>query len=61
MSSNNETIDRKYSVYIALSISGAIAITDLAVNGSIDASKEIVLGLIAFAGIRQVVKSVLKK
>lgn len=53
--------DRKYSVYIALVIAGAVAIYDLQSNGSIEASKEIVLSLIAFAGLRQALKSFLKK
>lgn len=53
--------DRKYSVYIALVIAGAVAIYDLQSNGSIEASKEIVLALIAFAGLRQALKSFLKK
>ena len=42
--------DMKYSVYVALAIAGAIVIYDLAVNQSIEASKEIVLALIGFAG-----------
>jgi len=53
--------DRKYSVYIALVIAGAIAIYDLTTNNSIEASQEIVLTLIAFAGARQALKSFLKK
>ncbi len=53
--------DRKYSVYIALVIAGAVTIYDLQSNGSIEASKEIVLSLIAFAGLRQALKSFLKK
>lgn len=54
-------VDRKYSVYVALTISGALAIYDLNVNGSLEATKEIVLALIGFAGVRQVLKSFLKK
>ncbi len=53
--------DRKYSVYIALVIAGAVSMYDLMNNGSIEASKEVVLVLIAFAGLRQVAKSFLKK
>jgi len=53
--------DRKYSVYIALIIAGAVSMYDLTTNGSIEASKEVVLVLISFAGLRQVAKSFLKK
>jgi len=53
--------DRKYSVYIALVIGGAVAIYDLQSNGNLEASKEIVLTLIGFAGARQALKSFLKK
>jgi len=53
--------DRKYSVYIALIVAGAVSIYDLTTNGNMDASKEFALVLIAFAGGRQVVKSFLKK
>jgi len=53
--------DTKYSVYIALVLAGAISMYDLVNNGSIEASKEIVLVLIAFAGVRQGIKSFLKK
>jgi len=53
--------DRKYSVYIALIIAGAVTMYDLANNGSIEASKEFALVLIAFAGLRQAAKSFLKK
>ena len=58
---NAGVIDRKYSVYVALGIAGAIGIYDLAVNRSIEASKEIVLALIGFAGLRQAMKSFLNK
>jgi len=53
--------DRKYSVYIALIIAGAVTMYDLANNGSIEASKEFALVLVAFAGLRQAAKSFLKK
>jgi len=59
MSSNEP--ERKYSVYIALLVAGAISIYDLTTNNNMDASKELALVLIAFAGGRQVVKSFLKK
>jgi len=57
----SELPDRKYSVYIALVIAGAVSMYDLTTNGSLEASKEIVLVLIAFAGLRQAAKSFLKK
>lgn len=45
----------KYSVIVALT--GAIVVTsvDIFVNSSINASKEIALAFIAFAGIRQAI------
>lgn len=58
---DNGVIDRKYSVYVALGIVGVLGIYDLAVNHSIEASKEIVLALIGFAGARQALKSFLNK
>lgn len=61
MSTTPGNPEQKYSVYIALVMAGIVAIVDLVYNGSIDASKEISLALIAFAGARQVLKSVLKK
>jgi len=57
----SELPDRKYSVYIALVVAGAVSMYDLTINGSLEASKEIVLVLIAFAGLRQAAKSFLKK
>ena len=54
-------IDQKYSVYVALGIAGAIAIYDIAVNQSVEASKEIVLAFVAFAGLRQAAKTFLKR
>ena len=53
--------DRKYSVYIALVVAGAVSIYDLANNGNMEASKEFALVLVAFAGLRQAAKSFLKK
>ena len=61
MSTENPTIDQKYSVYVALGIGGAIDIYDLAVNQSVEASKEIVLAFVAFAGLRQAAKTFLKR
>ena len=58
--STNEP-ERKYSVYIAIIVSGAVSIYDLTMNGNMDASKEYALVLVAFAGLRQAVKSFLKK
>jgi len=59
--SSSELPDRKYSVYIALIVAGAISIYDLTTNGNMEASKELALVLIAFAGLRQAAKSFLKK
>ncbi len=53
--------DRKYSVYIALIVAGAVSIYDLIQNGNMEASREFGLTLIAFAGLRQAAKSFLKK
>lgn len=53
--------ERKYSVYIALIVAGAVSIYDLTTNGNMEASKEFALVLIAFAGLRQAAKSFLKK
>jgi len=53
--------DRKYSVYIALVGVIGISIYDLTNTGTLEASKEIVLALLAFAGGRQLMKSLLKK
>ena len=53
--------ERKYSVYIALIVAGAISIYDMTTNGNMEASKELALVLIAFAGLRQAAKSFLKK
>jgi len=52
-----EEAERKYSVYIALVTLGAVAMYDLAANGNLEASKEIVLALLGFAGGRQLIKS----
>jgi uncharacterized membrane protein YuzA (DUF378 family) len=57
----SEVIDRKYSVYVALGVCGIMAMTDLVSNGSVEASKEIVLALIGFAGVRQALKTFLNK
>ncbi len=56
--STNEP-ERKYSVYIALIVAGAVSIYDLTTNNNMDASKEFALVLIAFAGLRQAAKSFL--
>lgn len=56
-----QTEEPKISVYIALGIAGGLAGVDLIINNSVNASKEIVLAFLAFAGLRQVVKSFLKK
>jgi len=61
MSQPEEKPAVKYSVYISLILAGAIAMYDLVNNGSIEASKEIVLVFVAFAGVRQGIKSFLKK
>jgi len=51
----------KVSVYISLVMIGAIAIADLITNQSIAASATILIGLLAFAGGRQLLKSGLGK
>lgn len=51
----------KVSVYIALIMVGAIAIADLVTNQNVEASTTILLGLLAFAGGRQLLKSGLGK
>jgi len=56
-----ESGERKVSVYIALSIGGAIAAIDLIVNQSVEASSMIVLAFIGFAGGRQLLKSTIKR
>jgi len=61
MSQDVVGIEKKISVYISLVMAGIITIFDLQHNGTIDASKEIVLAFIAFAGGRQLMKSFLKK
>ena len=53
--------DQPKSVYIALGVSGALAVVDLVQNHSIEASKEVVFAFLAFAGGRQLIKSFLKK
>ena len=57
----SELKEPKISVYLALGCATFIATTDLIVNGSVEASQQIALALIAFAGIRQVAKSLLNK
>lgn len=49
--------EQKYSVYIALIMGGVVAAIDLVYNGTVEASKEITLALIAFAGGRQLLKT----
>lgn len=61
MSIENELKNPKISVYIALGIGGAVAITDLVVNSSVEASTSVIVALIAFAGGRQLLKSTLGK
>ena len=51
----------KISVYIALGIAGAIAVTDLVTNGTVEASTNVILALIGFAGGRQLLKSTIGK
>ena len=51
----------KISVYIALGIVGALAVVDLIVNGTVEASTNIILGLLGFAGGRQLLKSTIGK
>ncbi len=53
--------ERKVSIYISLGIIGAIAIVDLVVNKSLEASGTILLALIGYAGGRQILKSTLGK
>ncbi len=53
--------EKKWSVYVALGIAGTIAMTDLVANGSLDASNQIVIAFLAFAGLRQAVKSFAKR
>ena len=45
----------KYSVIVALAGVAVIVSVDLFTNGSVNASKEIAIALIAFAGIRQAI------
>jgi len=52
-----EEAERKYSVYIALVTLGAVAMYDLAANGNMEASRDIILALLGFAGGRQLIKS----
>ena len=53
--------EQKISVYISLGIGGALAITDLITNGTVEASTTMVLAFIAFAGGRQLLKSTIGK
>ena len=55
-----QTPENRYSIYFALGGATAVSITDLVINHSIQASKEIVVALITFAGARQIAKSVFK-
>lgn len=59
--SATEGIDRKYSVYVALVVLAGLAAYDLQINGGIEATKDILLGLLGFAGARQAIKSFLQK
>lgn len=61
--STNPTVglEKKVSVYIALGIGGAVAITDLIINNSVAASQNVVMAFLAFAGGRQVLKSTINK
>ncbi len=56
-----EPIQTKKSVYIALAGVIAIALADLAVNGSVVATQIITLPLLAYAAARQVVKMAVDK
>jgi len=56
-----DIVPPKYSVYVALGIGGTIAMTDLVANGSLEASFEIVLAFLSFAGLRQAIKSFAKR
>jgi hypothetical protein len=58
--STTQTTETRYSVYFALGGATALGIADLAINHSIQASREIVIALITFAGARQIAKSVFK-
>ena len=49
--------ERKYSVYMALGGAILLSMVDLTANGGIEASFEIVIALITFAGARQAIKS----
>jgi len=53
--------DRKYSVYIALVIAGAVTMYELASVGTVSQTQDIALAFLAFAGARQAIKSFLKK
>lgn len=53
--------EMKYSVYIALVLIAAIAMYDLTINNTVQETKEIIFGLLAFVGARQAVKSFLRK
>jgi len=56
-----EAVQTKKSVYIALAGVIAIALADLAVNGSVIATQVITLPLLAYAAARQVVKMAVGK
>ena len=51
----------KVSVYIALAAAALVSSVDLVANGSVEASQQIALAFIAFAGLRQAIKSGLKR
>lgn len=53
--------EQKISVYIALGMIGAISVTDLIINGDVEASSVLSLAILAFAGGRQLLKSTIGK
>jgi len=53
--------DQKVSVYIALGAIAAITIADLIQTGTVAASQNISIALLAFAGGRQLLKSTIGK
>ena len=61
MSSEGTDAERKYSVYIALGGAIFLGSVDLIQNGAIVGSLEVVLAMVAFAGLRQAAKSLLKR
>ena len=54
-------IEKKISIYIALIMAGIVAIYDISISGNMDATRELSLAFLIFAGARQAAKSFLKK